>query len=75
MAERFPAVALAAIREGLGQGAEEHVRAGLVEQVGKVPGDEALAFLREHLETGPLIVRVTLSRARSAADTALRSRV
>jgi hypothetical protein len=63
LAERFPAVALAAIREGLGRATEEHVRAGLVERAGKVPGDEPLVFLREHLETGPLIVRVTAAQA------------
>jgi hypothetical protein len=62
LAERHPEAALPALRAGAEKAGEEWVRAALVEQAGKVPGDEALAFLREHLRQGPLQARVAAAQ-------------
>jgi hypothetical protein len=70
LVERHPEIALEALRAGAARTAETWVRAALIELAGRVPGDEALAFLREQLSDGPLSVRAKAAWALLCRDQA-----
>jgi hypothetical protein len=76
LAAKYPADALAAIREGARRSREECIREWLVEVAATLPGEEPVAFLREELH-GPVpaarvaAARGLVDRGRDEAVTAM----
>jgi hypothetical protein len=60
--EKYPASALAAIRDGVRHTSDEYVYDNLVQAAGELKGEESLAFFREQLQAPYLTARVTAAR-------------